>query len=677
VVAQAWSTLPIWLRSGALFVLFGNLLLTGVLKSDDLSTSSPVPNTIYYNANIETMNSRMPVAQAVAIIGGRIVEVGSNRVVLAHKGPNTKTVDLRGATVLPGFIDAHSHFLGYAFLDDRKHWLDVSSTNMYFKPLPGTTPDCPAVGSDPQKCFVPVQTQDDVLARIQAALTAANSSSIPILAFNYDPSRLGHGSQCKPGGVGFQCPNFEDGTARETLDALKYKDPNNPNPILVVSESGHINYANTAALKLLNICGTDVAHEGCQPAIINPQQEEYLANLGQLNEDLSLSSTPYFEFPIIQGDNDAIMAALQDASSLYAQHGFTMIQEGAAIGQLITQFYEKITTQSDLPFPFPFTAAMYVFENNPDFNIVVTEAEQLRAAVKESHNPNLIIAAVKSIADGSTQGYTGYLSQPYFTWFFPFTNGMFFYQPYTGIADLSQTDIGSRAVLAHRARFPMAVHQNGDQAIADTLAGLQDAQKVLPTPNLRDVIVHDQMATPADLAKTKELNAPATFLIGDLYYYGVPMCEQILGRERTATLYPAADAIGAGLHVTLHSDAPVTPPDPLFMIWVAKTRSIQQMPWYPVSNPACAGSTLGTNEAISIAQGIKAFTTEAAWQYGLEQELGMIAPGFTADLVFLSADPLSMENNPDLLKTIRVLATVHHGQEFPNPKAKDAPIWPL
>jgi hypothetical protein len=45
-------------------------------------------------------------------------------------------------------------------------------------------------------------------------------------------------------------------------------------------------------------------------------------------------------------------------------------------------------------------------------------------------------------------------------------------------------------------------------------------------------------------------------------------------------------------------------------------------------------------------QGIKAYTIDAAWQYGLEHQLGSIEPGKNADLVILSDDPLAMENNP-------------------------------
>lgn len=129
--------------------------------------------------------------------------------------------------------------------------VDISSVNVLLKPPPGdprcTTPD------DYQKCFIPVTSQDDVVARLKSAAAKAaaypTNTQRPILGFNYDPSRLGHSNGCKMGGVAFECTNFEDGTAKAQLDAIS-----KTNPILVTSESGHISYVNSEELRILNIC---------------------------------------------------------------------------------------------------------------------------------------------------------------------------------------------------------------------------------------------------------------------------------------------------------------------------------------------------------------------------------------------------------------------------------------
>jgi predicted amidohydrolase YtcJ len=67
------------------------------------------PDLILYNGNIWTVDARQPRAQAVAISSGRFLARGSNEEVLALAGGRAKKMDLGGSTVLPGFIDAHTH----------------------------------------------------------------------------------------------------------------------------------------------------------------------------------------------------------------------------------------------------------------------------------------------------------------------------------------------------------------------------------------------------------------------------------------------------------------------------------------------------------------------------------------------------------------------------------------
>jgi len=67
------------------------------------------PELVLHNGNVVTVNAREPRAQAVAIARGRILAVGSDADVLHLAAAGSKKIDLGGATVLPGFIDAHSH----------------------------------------------------------------------------------------------------------------------------------------------------------------------------------------------------------------------------------------------------------------------------------------------------------------------------------------------------------------------------------------------------------------------------------------------------------------------------------------------------------------------------------------------------------------------------------------
>lgn len=69
---------------------------------------------LYFNGKIITMDETCPQVQAILIDGGRILKKGTNEALLAFKKEDTVCIDLQGKTMLPGFIDGHSHFAGLA-----------------------------------------------------------------------------------------------------------------------------------------------------------------------------------------------------------------------------------------------------------------------------------------------------------------------------------------------------------------------------------------------------------------------------------------------------------------------------------------------------------------------------------------------------------------------------------
>jgi predicted amidohydrolase YtcJ len=75
----------------------------------------PGADLIFDNGNIYTVDAARPKAEAVAVKGNRIIFVGSKREVAKYLGSNTRVVDLKGGTMLPGMTDAHHHLLGVGF----------------------------------------------------------------------------------------------------------------------------------------------------------------------------------------------------------------------------------------------------------------------------------------------------------------------------------------------------------------------------------------------------------------------------------------------------------------------------------------------------------------------------------------------------------------------------------
>ena len=68
--------------------------------------------TILHNGNVVTVDSLKPTARANAVADGKILAVGNNREILALKTANTKIIDLKNKTVVPGFIESHAHLAG-------------------------------------------------------------------------------------------------------------------------------------------------------------------------------------------------------------------------------------------------------------------------------------------------------------------------------------------------------------------------------------------------------------------------------------------------------------------------------------------------------------------------------------------------------------------------------------
>jgi predicted amidohydrolase YtcJ len=82
----------------------------GVTSAPALATASAA-DTLYVNGDIVTMDDARPAAEALAVKDGRILAVGARAdLERAHKGAATRVVDLAGKALLPGFLDAHSHF---------------------------------------------------------------------------------------------------------------------------------------------------------------------------------------------------------------------------------------------------------------------------------------------------------------------------------------------------------------------------------------------------------------------------------------------------------------------------------------------------------------------------------------------------------------------------------------
>ncbi len=93
--------------------------------------SKPAADLLITNARIWTVDKARPTAQAVAVLGDRIVAVGSNLDVEVWRGPKTQVIDARGKLLLPSFNDAHVHFVSGGQQLDNVQLNDAASKDEF------------------------------------------------------------------------------------------------------------------------------------------------------------------------------------------------------------------------------------------------------------------------------------------------------------------------------------------------------------------------------------------------------------------------------------------------------------------------------------------------------------------------------------------------------------------
>jgi hypothetical protein len=254
-------------------------------------------------------------------------------------------------------------------------------------------------------------------------------------------------------------------------------------------------------------------------------------------------------------------------------------------------------------------------------------------------NERVHIGATKFVGDGSIQGYTGFLTEPYYrTGEHP--------ADYRGYPNIDADTLNAEVKAVHCAGQQVAVHGNGDAAIDQFLDAWEAALAACPAEDARPILVHAQMARPDQLQRMKKLGVTPSFFSAHVYYWGDRHRDIFLGPERAARISPAASALALGIPFTTHLDAPVVPIDSMLQLWA------------PVARLTSSGQPLGPDERISVEQSLRAMTSDAAWQLRLEKQIGSIEPGKRADLVILSENPLDYRGD---LRDIRIERTVVGG----------------
>lgn len=419
-------------------------------------------------------------------------------------------------------------------------------------------------------------------------------------------------------GYGFDDTLISDGRhlTRQDLDEVV---PNNP--VFISHISGHLAYVNTRAMELAGIGkGTP------QPPGGEIRMDKDGWPTGLLLETALFLVARKIPSPEVSGHK----ALFQEAMTHYHRAGITSIHDGAVgyspEGRVVIQAYRELEAEGKL------TLRVYL-------NIMEhLYARMLGLGLGTGFGSNLLkIGCVKLLQDGSIQGLTAALEEPYHN------------RPrHRGELIMPQQQLDELVEMYHSQGMQIAIHCNGDRAIESGLRAFKRAQAMHPREDPRHMIIHCQLATRDQIRRMKAVGVIPSYFVNHVYYWGDRHVSLFLGPQRAARIDPLASTLEEGLPFTLHSDMPVTPVDPMFSIHCAVNRLTRQ------------GELLGANERIGPLDAMRAYTTYAAMCSFEEDKKGSIEVGKLADFVVMSEDPLQADS--ERIKEIKVLKTVVGGK---------------
>ncbi|OYW81085.1 MAG: hypothetical protein B7Z19_01445 [Polynucleobacter sp. 32-46-5] len=533
-------------------------------------------DTIFYGGPIVTVNAKNEEVQALAVQNGKIVAVGSkDSVVKEWQSNSTKVVDLKGQTLMPGFVEPHVHIVVTSVFE--------------------------GLGLNLSNFTLPYDTKETLIQKMKAGLKNVPTGGW-LFGFGVDPSRT--------------TPFMSELTA-DDLDKVS-----TTVPIFIVNQSGHIGYVNHKALELAG-----VTNKTPNPAGGGIYVKDAKGNLtGKLVEPPTYLP---FMAKMPNPTEEQLFGAIQGTMRKMASTGVTTASDMSVGGNFGVDkeiaIYRSIFAKNASPI----RVRGYLF------------SEVLPAGYK-TIKPNdgddkLRFIGVKYITDGSTQGLTAALNQPYR---YPKDS------KWSGSLNYKDSDIYASMKSYFDQGWQISSHSNGDKAIDQALNSYAKLLAGNPKPQERRLrIEHFTVNNESQVQKAVQLGVVPSFTIGHVNYWGSAFHDHILGPERAKRIDPAGDFKRAGGKFTLHSDSPVSNVGPLNYVSEEVTR-LWQLPPQKV---------LGPTQAVTIDDALRAVTIDAAYQIFADNIVGSLEVGKQADLVVLEKNP--RKTPPAEIRNIKVKET--------------------
>jgi predicted amidohydrolase YtcJ len=336
------------------------------------------------------------------------------------------------------------------------------------------------------------------------------------------------------------------------------------------------------------------------------------------------------------GMDRAFLAAdengLRNYARLCVRAGVTTSSD---LGQQLTDellgVFHKVTSEDRYP------VCLVAFRIN--FGMAPKDLVDYTLSIRDQSTDRLELGKIKVVADGSIQGFSARMLWPGYYNGAP--NGLWY------IAPDQLAEIYERALAAG---VQVHTHTNGDEATQLTIETLEAALRKHPDFDHRFTLQHCQLASEAQFRKMGRLGMCVNLFANHHFYWGDEHYTLTVGPERAERMNACRAALDAGVPMTIHSDAPVTPLGPLFTASEAATRF------------TASGRVQGEAQRLSVAEALYAITMGAAITMKMDDRIGSIEVGKRADFAVLEDDPT--EASAESLKDVRVWGTVQGGRIF-------------